>query len=338
MSVFVMKYILSIFILFCLLCGPMAAAEWESVTIIDDYCHVPEISTVPRTIVSLSPSNTEILFALGLGDRVVGVTEYCDYPAEAHTKSIVGGVSSINVEKIVALDPDLIVANVMNGEDNIAHFRKLGYSVLCLNPDSVEGTFSSIYCVGEATGTSSVATKLVASMQQRLDVAAEKMNISGTTSLTVQHLMSIDPYWVSGNHTFQNELITLAGGVNAFPDVDGWGIINLERLLTADPDVILVDSGGGMGKKGQTLLKQSLMTDPRLSSLSAVKSDRVYVMDADTFDRGGPRIVDAFDELVAILHPIVNDDSIPLSQTSDFSFSLLVAAVIVWFLIFRKMI
>jgi iron complex transport system substrate-binding protein len=269
---------------------------------------------------------------------VVGVTEYCDYPTEAHTKPIIGGVSSINVEKIVALDPDLIVANVMNGEDNIAHLRKLGYSVLCLNPDSVEGTFSSIYCVGEATGTSSVATKLVASMRQRLDVAAEKVNISGTMPLTVQHLMSTDPYWVSGNHTFQNELIMLAGGVNAFPEVDGWGIINLERLLTADPDVILVDSGGGMGKKGPTLLKQSLLTDSRLSSLSAVKNNRVYVMDADTFDRGGPRIVDAFDELVAILHPIVNDNSIPFSQTSDFSFSFLVAAVVILFLIFRKMI
>lgn len=298
-----MKHLLPILLLLALLCGTAAAAEWTPVTITDDYGYTAEISAAPQTIVSLGPSNTEILFALGLGDKVAGVTEYCNYPAAAQTKSLIGGVSSPNVEKIVALNPDLILANAMNGEDNIAHLRKLGYTVLCLNPDSVDGTFSSIRRVGEATGTSAAAGELIASMQQRFRAAAEKVKTAGTTPLTVTHLMSTDPYWVSGIHTFQDELITLAGGTNAFPEVDGWGIINLEHLLTTDPDVILVDSGAGMGEKGENLLKQSFMTDPRLSSLTAVKNNRIYVMDSDTFDRGGPRIVDAFDELVAVLYP-----------------------------------
>ncbi|HJK77855.1 MAG TPA: ABC transporter substrate-binding protein [Methanocorpusculum sp.] len=298
-----MKHLLPILLLLALLCGTAAAAEWTPVTITDDYGYTAEISAAPQTIVSLGPSNTEILFALGLGDKVAGVTEYCNYPAAAQTKSLIGGVSSPNIEKIVALNPDLILANAMNGEDNIAHLRKLGYTVLCLNPDSVDGTFSSIRRVGEATGTSAAAEELIASMQQRFRAAAEKVKTAGTTPLTVTHLMSTDPYWVSGIHTFQDELITLAGGTNAFPEVDGWGIINLEHLLTTDPDVILVDSGAGMGEKGENLLKQSFMTDPRLSSLTAVKNNRIYVMDSDTFDRGGPRIVDAFDELVAVLYP-----------------------------------
>lgn len=298
-----MKHLLPILLLLALLCGTATAAEWTPVTITDDYGYTAEISAAPQTIVSLGPSNTEILFALGLGDKVAGVTEYCNYPAAAQTKSLIGGVSSPNVEKIVALNPDLILANAMNGEDNIAHLRKLGYTVLCLNPDSVDGTFSSIRRVGEATGTSAAPEELIASMQQRFRAAAEKVKTAGTTPLTVTHLMSTDPYWVSGIHTFQDELITLAGGTNAFPEVDGWGIINLEHLLTTDPDVILVDSGAGMGEKGENLLKQSFMTDPRLSSLTAVKNNRIYVMDSDTFDRGGPRIVDAFDELVAVLYP-----------------------------------
>ena len=298
-----MKHLLPVLLLLALLCGTAAAAEWTPVTITDDYGYTAEISAAPQTIVSLGPSNTEILFALGLGDKVAGVTEYCNYPAEAQTRILIGGVSSPNVEKIVALNPDLILANAMNGEDNIAHLRKLGYTVLCLNPDSVDGTFSSIRRVGEATGTSAAAGELIASMQQRLRAAAEKGKTAGTETLTVTHLMSTDPYWVSGIHTFQDELITLAGGTNAFPEVDGWGIINLEHLLTTDPDVILVDSGAGMGEKGENLLKQSFMTDSRLSSLTAVKNNRIYVMDSDTFDRGGPRIVDAFDELVAVLYP-----------------------------------
>ncbi|MDR0981250.1 MAG: ABC transporter substrate-binding protein [Methanocalculaceae archaeon] len=332
-----MKYILSILILFCLLCGTAAAAEWTPVTITDDYGYTAEISAEPQTIVSLGPSNTEILFSLGLGDKVAGVTEYCNYPAEAQTKSIVGGVSSVNVEKIVALDPDLILANAMNGEDNIAHLRKLGYTVLCLNPDSVDGTFNAVCRIGEATGTSAAAAELVASMQQRLNAATEKVKTAGVPPLTVTHIMSTDPYWVSGIYTFQDELITLAGGTNAFPEVDGWGIINLERLLTADPDVILVDSGAGMGEKGENLLKQSFMTDLRLSSLTAVKNDRIYVMDSDTFDRGGPRIVDAFDELVAVLYPeSAESPAATTPQASGFGSVLTLAGGALALLILRK--
>lgn len=332
-----MKHLLPILLLLALLCGTAAAAEWTPVTITDDYGYTAEISAAPQTIVSLGPSNTEILFALGLGDKVAGVTEYCNYPAAAQTKSLIGGVSSPNVEKIVALNPDLILANAMNGEDNIAHLRKLGYTVLCLNPDSVDGTFSSIRRVGEATGTSAAAGELIASMQQRFRAAAEKVKTAGTTPLTVTHLMSTDPYWVSGIHTFQDELITLAGATNAFPEVDGWGIINLEHLLTTDPDVILVDSGAGMGEKGENLLKQSFMTDPRLSSLTAVKNNRIYVMDSDTFDRGGPRIVDAFDELVAVLYPeSAESPAAATPQAPGFGSVLMLAGGALALLILRK--
>lgn len=332
-----MKHLLPILLLLALLCGTAAAAEWTPVTITDDYGYTAEISTAPQTIISLGPSNTEILFALGLGDKVAGVTEYCNYPAEAQTKSIIGGVSSPNVEKIVSLDPDLILANAMNGEDNIAHLRKLGYTVLCLNPDSVDGTFSSIRRVGEATGTSAAAGELIASMEHRLRTAAEKIQTSGTETLTVTHLMSTDPYWVSGIHTFQDELITLAGGTNAFPEVDGWGIINLEHLLTTDPDVILVDSGAGMGEKGENLLKQSFLTDSRLSSLTAVKNNRIYVMNADTFDRGGPRIVDAFDELVAVMYSESADSPASAApQASGFGIALALIGTLAGLLILGK--
>jgi iron complex transport system substrate-binding protein len=334
-----MKYVPPILILLCLLCGASATAELTPVTITGDYCYASETPTLPQTIVSLVPSNTEILFALGLGDKVVGVTEYCNYPTEARTKSIVGGISSINFEKIVALDPDLILASSMNGEDSVAHLRKLGYSVLCLNSDSIEGTFSSIHCIGEVTGAKSIATELVTSMQQRLDATTEKIKTAETTPQTVKHLMSIDPYWISGNHTFQNELITLAGGINAFPEVDGWGIISLERLLTVDPDVILVDSSVDMEKEGGNHLKQLLMADPRLSSLSAVKNGRIYVMNADIFDRGGPRIVDALDELIAVLYPASNDIPVPATpQTPGFGLFLLLIGVVFGLVTFKRTI
>ncbi|HJK01992.1 MAG TPA: ABC transporter substrate-binding protein [Methanocorpusculum sp.] len=299
-----MKFLLSIFLLvllFDLSFGLVTASEWTPIAIVDDYGYTVEISTVPQKIVSLGPSSTEILFALGLGDKVVGVTEYCNYPAEAQTKSIIGGISSINIEKIVALNPDIILANKMNGRDIISYLRKLGYTVLCFNSDSVNGTFSTIRRIGEATGASIAAEELITSLLQHLAVTAEQVKNTGATPLTVMHLMSTDPYWVSGTHVFQDELITLAGGKNAFPEVHGWGIINLEHLLIRDPDVILVGSGSHWKISGDTL-KQSLKNVLHLSSLIAVKSNRIYVMDSDIFDRGGPRLADAFDKLVSFMY------------------------------------
>jgi iron complex transport system substrate-binding protein len=104
--------------------------------------------------------------------------------------------------------------------------------------------------------------------------------------------------------------------VNAFPDVDGWGIITLERLLTADPEIIIVDSGVGMGESGYDVLRNSFYQDPRLQSLSAVQNNQVYTMDADIIDRGGPRIADCVEQLSGIIHPEIFGDPAPAADTA----------------------
>lgn len=311
---------LLLIILCLLMISPsMAADSWESVSITDDYGFTSLIENEPLTIVSLSPTTTEILFALGLGERVIGVTEYCNYPEDAKTKTIIGGYSSINIEKIIALNPDIIFGNIGNGLANIEHLRKLNETVICIDPDSVEGSFHAIQLIGKATGKETEAETLVSSMKERVNSVQEALKNSDEHTPTITHVMSSDPIWVSGSSTFQNELIELSGGTNAFPEVDGWGIISLERLLTKDPDIILVDSGAGMGDKGENILKQTFMTEPRLQSLSAVKNGRVYVMDSDTFDRGGPRIVDALDDLAKITHPEVFGEHAKPTATTEAS-------------------
>lgn len=324
-----MKSHLIFLLLIFLLAVPVSAAEWASVSVTDDYDFTSIITSEPKRIVSLSPTTTEILFSLGLGDKVVGVTEYCNYPAEAKEKTIIGGYSTINVERIVALDPDLIFGNIGNGLDNIEHLRKLGETVICIDPDSVEGTYRAIHLTGTATGTTAEAEELVSSMQKRVAAVTEKIAGSETPSPKVTHIMSPDPFWVSGSDTFQDELIQLAGGKNAFPEVNGWSIVSLEKLLLADPEIILVDSGAGMGDKGENILKQQIMTEPRLQSITAVKNGQVYVMDSDTFDRGGPRIVDALEDLAKITHPDVFGDPVEHTGTekaSGFGFAAVFAA------------
>lgn len=279
-----------------------ASSSWQPITITDDFGVRVVIAQEPRRIVSLAPANTEILFALGLGDRVVGVTDYCNYPADAQEKPKVGGFSTVNIERVVAAKPDLVLAAYGNTEEVVNHLRNLGLTVVALNPDSMQGTLRDIALVGEATGRTAEAADLKNSMQTRIDAVTAA---AGTASErpTVMHAVWYDPIWVSGNATFQNELITLSGGKNAFSGIEGWQIVTMERFITTNPDIILVNSGTGMGDSGTDMIYRYFMNEPRFAKMKAIQEDRVYIVDSDIIDRGGPRIVDALEEVAAAIHP-----------------------------------
>ena len=281
--------------------GAASAADWEPVTITDDLGVTVTIDKYPERIVSLSPANTEILFALGLGDRIVGVTEYCTYPEAALSKDKIGGFSTINTEKIAVLNPDLLVAADGNSEETIAHLRELGYTIITVNADTIDTTLADIRLIGKAAGVESAAEELVSSMQADLTEIAEKTK--GAEKPTILHCMWTDPLWVSGSGTFQDEMISAAGGVNAAAAEGGWVALTMEKFLTMNPDIIVVDSGDGMGVGTDDALKNFFLKDSRMQSLSAVQNERVYVVNADIIDRGGPRIVEGVEALAEIAHP-----------------------------------
>ncbi|ABN07540.1 periplasmic binding protein [Methanocorpusculum labreanum Z] len=303
--------------------------KWNPVTITDDYGYTVTITEEPSRIISLAPANTEILFALGLNDSIIGVTEYCNYPEEAATKPIIGGYTTVNVERVITQDPDLIFAYYGNGEDLINHLRNLGYPVITLNSDSIDGTLHDIEIVGQATGKTTEAQELVDNMQGRIEDVKEKLKNVTTAPRTI-HCMWTDPLWVSGNNTFQDEMIKIAGGTNAFNDVEGWGVVTLEKLLTTDPEIIIVDSGMGMGEGGTDILKNYFEEEARLQTLSAVKNNQVYVINADIMDRGGPRIVDCIETLAKIEHPELfgaQEDNTSSASSPGFSIIITCAAV-----------
>ena len=281
--------------------GAASAADWEQVTITDDLGVTVTIDKYPERIVSLSPANTEILFALGLGDRIVGVTEYCTYPEAALSKDKIGGFSTINTEKIAVLNPDLLVAADGNSEETIAHLRELGYTIITVNADTIDTTLADIRLIGKAAGVDSAAEELVSSMKDDLAEIAEKTK--GAEKPTILHCMWTDPLWVSGSGTFQDEMISAAGGVNAAAAEGGWVALTMEKFLTMNPDIIVVDSGDGMGVGTDDALKNFFLKDSRMQSLSAVQNERVYVVNADIIDRGGPRIVEGVEALAEIAHP-----------------------------------
>ncbi|MEA5086181.1 MAG: ABC transporter substrate-binding protein [Methanocorpusculum sp.] len=315
-----------------------SALGWTPVTITDDSGFASIIENQPQTIVSLAPTNTEIIFALGLGDKVAGVTEYCNYPTEALAIQKIGGYATVNIEKIVAADPDIIFANPKNGQENIDSLRQLGYTVIVIQSDSVEGTYDAIRMIGACTNTTSEAESIISGMQLRIRAITDKLK-GITEKPTVMHAMSVESFWVSGSNTFQNELITLAGGTNAFADVKGWGTITLEKLLTTDPEIILVDSGSKMGTTGENTIQKAFLTDPQLSGITAVKNKAVYVMDSDTFDRGGPRIVISLEQLAQILHPEIfgeYDEPGSTAASPGFGVFLIIAGIIGGLFICRR--
>lgn len=278
-----------------------AAGGVSAVTITDDLGVTVTIENPPERIVSLSPANSEILFALGLDEKIVGVTEYCTYPEAALSKEKIGGFSTVNIEKVSVLNPDLIVAADGNSEETVSHLRELGFTVITINADTIDTTLDDILLLGKATGADDEAEALVSSMKEDLAEIAEKT--SAEEKPTILHCMWTDPLWVSGSGTFQDEMITAAGGVNAAADEGGWVALTMEKFLTMNPDIIVVDSGNGMGVGADDALRDFFLKDPRMQSLSAVQNERVYVVNADIIDRGGPRIVEGVEALAEIAHP-----------------------------------
>ncbi len=260
----------------------------------------------PQRIVSLAPSNTEILFAIGAGDRVVGVTDYCNYPPEVVEKKkngelvSIGGYTTVNIEKVVSLKPDLVVASYGNGIETIEALRRLGINVIAFDPKTIQDVMRDIVLIGEATGHKEEAKKLVKEMLSKIENVTEK--VKDKPRLRVAHIVWHDPIWVSGRNTFIDEVIALAGGENVF-SFDGWRVISVEDLIAANPDVIIVSSGSGMGG-GRDIVYEWVMHDERLKPLSAVKNGRVYVVDADIISRPSYRLADAVEIVANLLHGV----------------------------------
>ncbi len=273
----------------------------SAMSVTDDAGMTITLNATPSRIVSLSPSNTEILAALGLLDRMVGVTDVCDYPPEVKNISRIGGYSSISIEKIAAARPDLVVASDLTPKETVDRLRALGLAVVVVAPRNIDNMIQDIRLVGNLTGTEYRADQLAANLSGR--IASVLPCPSTTYRPTVAHVVWHEPIYVSGNDTLQNDVIIHAGGENVFSDRSGWSTVSLEEFLLKNPDIILVNGGGGMDSSEKDIIREAFMTSPQFASLSAVKNNQVYVVDADIISRPAPRIVDATEEVARIIRP-----------------------------------
>ena len=258
-------------------------------------------SPPPRRLVSLAPSVTEILFRLGLGDRLVGVTKFCNYPPETAEISQVGGFSNPSAEKIVSLAPDLVIAipNVGN-RDAVNTVQRLGIAVLVLEIRDLDGLFRSIREIGARTGDAGEAEALAGSLQAEISSLAARVVDLPKPSVLIA--FSRDPFIIAGPGSFPGELIRIAGGVIPIEDSDNqYPRLGLEMILDIAPEVILMTAMDGEpdGNADAELLR-SWNDWP---TVPAVAAGRVHTVDPDLILRPGPRVVEGIRELIRIFHP-----------------------------------
>lgn len=300
--------IMGLVLLFAACGGPQQQAATTD-TVTDDYGRTVVIPTNPQRVVSLSPAVTEIMFALGAGDLLVGRTDFCEFPAEAAQIPSIGGISNLNIERIVSLSPDLVISGSMVGKKVTDQMDAMGTPMVCvIEKPRFEALYDNIRAIGRLVGKEREADSLNELLHNRVDALVDSTHaitparpqgaaLSSAESNQIgekSHNNAVTPkvYYVvgfgatgnftAGGNTFINDIIRMAGGRNIAADIDGWSY-SLEALMKEDPDYIIVrreDSAAFCGMKPYNTLR-------------AVRDGHVIGIVSGTFDLQVPRNIDA---------------------------------------------
>jgi iron complex transport system substrate-binding protein len=256
------------------------------------------LETTPKRIVPLAPSLTEILYYLGLGDRVVGVTDFSYYPPEAMDKPTVGSYIDPNIEKIISLSPDLVICTKDgNLPGSVYLLEQAKIPVYVVNPRNVRDIISTIDEIGSICGIPEKAHQLVNELNKRLDLIEALVASCDKPLVFLQ--INISPIMTVNKNSFHNDLINLAGGINMAADEPmTYPRISIEEVISRKPDIILISSM----EKGGTFIKAKADW-MKWTSIPAAKNHRVYLIDSDLIDRPSQRIIDGLEAMARLIHP-----------------------------------
>ncbi len=275
-----------------------AFAENASVTVTDMYGREITLSEPATRIVALTPSDCEILCALGCEDALVGRGKYCDYPASIQELPVVQSGAETNIEEILALNPQVVLMSDMSQTEEQANMlEENGVKVVISDANDIAGVYTAIRMIGMLMGKDAEAETLIADMQATFDEIAAKSEKSGKTVY-----FEVSPLqwglWTAGSSTFMDELAALCGASNAFSDIEGWQAISEEQVIDRNPDYIV--SIAGMGDTGV----EEILSREGWSDVTAVKNGDVYSADSNAISRPGPRLKDAAIELYNFLNGV----------------------------------
>ena len=282
--------------------APAATPAPEPIKLTDGLGRTIELAAPAQRIVSIAPSNTEILFAVGAGQQVVGREELSDYPAEAKNVTSIGSVfQKINTEAIVALKPDLVLAAEINSPEQVKALEDLKLTVYYLpNPKTFDDLYANLAAVGKLTGRSAEAARLNESLKARYDAVIQKLAQAKETPTVFYEIDATDPTkpYTSGPGTFIDLVIRLAGGKNIGAELkDAFAQISSEELVKQNPNIIL------LGDALYGVTPESVAQRPGWSALSAVKDQQVFAFDDNLISRPSPRLIDGLEQMAKLVHP-----------------------------------
>ena len=284
-----------------LVIGLWFVAPTEAEEIRDDLGETFSFSSVPMRVISLAPSNTEMLFSLGVGNRIVGVTEYCNYPPEANSINKVAGFNTVNLEKVAQVRPELILAIRGNDIESLRSLRQLGIPVFSFDIQNLDQVSSSLRRLGALLGVENRANTIADSLESRVRLVRREMK-DITDKPKVMWGFWGDPIYTAGAKTMIDDVIETAGGKNMGRLAKGaWPQISLETVVQWAPDVIITTHvPGGVGH----LLNEvnRLRETDGWKLIPAVQSGRIHYVEADWLLRPGPRLVDALQSVAHLLH------------------------------------
>lgn len=305
----VLKRMVSVILLFALILGSAGCAVDEGdkprngqvvdevvypLTVVDSEGREVRIEKEPERVIAIGPNITETIYALGEQDKMVGRTDYCDYPEEVKQIDSVGGLRAPNVEKIVALEPDLVMGSTHFKAEVVQKLEALNVKVLVLyEKENFEGVYATIGKVGRVLNAKEKADEVVSEMRQKVREVRNK--VTGRESPRVYYVVGFgEQNFTAGKDTFIGQLIETAGGKNAADDVEGWQY-SLERLVEKNPDMLICSKYYDA--------KEGIRNANGYKDLDAVKNNQLYEIDNNLLDRQGPRLADGLTELAKIIHP-----------------------------------
>ena len=265
-------------------------------TIVDDYGRAVTLDGVPERIVSVAPTPTEILFAVGAGDQIVGVDDYSDFPSAVANLPKVGAFP-LNVESIVALEPDLVVSSDLVPRTQLDQMDAQGIPYVIFADRTLEDVFKTIRLAGVITGHVSEADTLAQTLSNRVDAVTNKTLADGVS--TPEIYVEYYPMWTYGPGSFGDDLIRLAGGRNIAENTSSeYPEVTSEFVIAEDPEIIVYTVG-----VMSTTTPESIAAREGWSNITAVNQDAIYSIDDNLLSRYGPRIVDGLEDLAEIIHP-----------------------------------
>lgn len=299
-----MKRLAQVLLFLVLSSGSLQAVHAAEIKIADDLGNEVALKNSPQRIVSLAPSNTELLYAIGLGDRLVGVTDYCNFPEAANKIERVAGFNMMSAEKVVAAKPDLVVASRGNDQEGVAMLRKLGTLVFVLDIQTLDQMLVALERLGKLGGVAAQAARVRKDLEGRVEQVRKKVATQAERPKVMWGYWG-EPVYTAGPRTMIDDVFAIAGGINVGRQAtEAWPQVGLETIVAWAPEVIITSYPPQLADP-EKLKEDLLVLQQRVGwkEVPAVKQGRIYYLDGDLLNRPGPRLVDALEQVNSLLHP-----------------------------------